>query len=118
MRVLVCGSRDYTNYTRVFEVLDYAHAQQPITCVIDGAARGADTCAWEWALRNGVYSQRFPADWPKHGRKAGPVRNYEMLQLGAPDLVIGFFADISNKSPGTMHMLTIADAAGVPVWVF
>lgn len=68
------------------------------------AARIADN--WEMGERS------YPADWEKYGRKAGYVRNVQMLNLGRPDLVL---AQWDGKSRGTLHMITEATAWGVPV---
>lgn len=62
----------------------------------------------------GFNVQRFSADWEKHGKAAGPIRNRDMLKSGA-DLVIAFRMD--GESRGTDDMIAIAVAAGVPVVV-
>ena len=50
----------------------------------------------------------FPADWQKHGKRAGPIRNALMLAEGKPDLVIGFAG-----GKGTDDMLRKAFRSGV-----
>jgi len=80
--------------------------------VIEGEARGADTIAREEAERLGFKVLRFPAQWNTYGKAAGPIRNYEMLKQGQPDLIVAFHDDISS-SKGTAHMLRCAEAAGV-----
>jgi hypothetical protein len=52
----------------------------------------------------------FPADWERHGRKAGPIRNRTMLAVGKPDLVVAF-----PGRRGTEHMVAIARNANVPI---
>lgn len=112
MKVLVCGGRDYTDSAFVSYVLDVIHAKKSITLVIHGCANGADTFAQQWAeARSGdVTSFGVPADWKKHGSRAGPVRNRLMLELGKPDLVIAF-----EGGAGTRDMTSAAVAAGVRV---
>jgi hypothetical protein len=111
MRVLVCGGRDFTDSTFVDFVLDSIHAKKPITLVIHGCAQGADTLGEKWAARQEtVTSFGVPADWKKHGQRAGPVRNRLMLTLGKPDLVVAF-----DGGAGTRDMTTAATAAGVKV---
>lgn len=81
--------------------------------VISGMARGADTHAAEWAKRTpGVTLVPFPADWASHGRRAGPIRNRQMLREGQPDLVVAF----SQGSPGTRDMVEVAKAAALPTY--
>jgi hypothetical protein len=109
-RVLVCGGRDYADRRRVYEVLDAAHAANPIILLIAGGANGADALAVDWAGSASVKSQVFPADWEKHGRKAGPLRNQQMINEGKPHMVIAF-----PGGRGTADMVKRADTAGVPV---
>lgn len=89
MIVLVTGGRSYRDATRVWQVLDALHRLQPITTVIEGGACGVDAHARRWTLARGVACVTVYAEWAKYGRKAGPQRNAQMLDLG-PDLVLAF----------------------------
>jgi hypothetical protein len=80
--------------------------------VVHGAAAGADTHAGGIARSMALQVEEFPADWDKHGKKAGPIRNREMLAT-KPDLVIA--CRMMGVSRGTDDMIAIAVAAGVPV---
>lgn len=110
MRVLVCGGRDFDNMDGLVHVLDQLHAQQPITLVIHGNARGADALADRWAGSRRVRVDRYDADWKAHGRSAGPIRNRRMLVEGKPDLVVAF-----PGGRGTANMVEQARKAGVKV---
>lgn len=110
MRLLVCGGRNFQNRTLLFQVLDHIHtARGPVTAVIHGAYRGADTLADSWAKTRGIKPEPYPADWTAHGPAAGPIRNRQMLVEGKPDYVIAFIGD-----RGTQNMIDQAKAAGVP----
>jgi hypothetical protein len=52
----------------------------------------------------------YVAQWKKHGRAAGPIRNQRMLDKGKPDLVVAF-----PGGRGTADMIRRAERAGVPV---
>lgn len=117
--VLVCGGRDYRDKSRVYEVLDGLHVIEPIGLVIEGGQRtwspeegrfigGADHWAHKWAAERGVGAMTVRADWKKHGRAAGPMRNKRMLEH-APDLVVCF-----PGGRGTKNMREQAEAAGFP----
>ncbi len=108
--VLVCGGRDYGDRDQLFRVLDAAHFANPIVCLIHGAAPGADSLAGEWANHRKVLCMPYPADWSKHGRAAGPIRNQRMLDEGRPHLVIAF-----PGGKGTADMIKKAEGAGIPV---
>lgn len=115
MRVLVSGSRHFSDSRLLAEVLDRVGREQgPITEVIEGEARGADTLARLWAERRGIEVHKFPADWTAHGKAAGHIRNKQMLDEGKPDLVIAFLAP---NSRGTANMISQTEKAGVPVKV-
>jgi hypothetical protein len=87
---MVTGGRDYADKDRVYEVLDQAHAENPIGKLIHGKAKsGADVLANEWAEERGVSVKPFPADWNRYKKAAGVIRNQEMVNFG-PDIVIAF----------------------------
>ena len=113
MRVLVTGGRSYGDRGRVFAELDRLNLANPISCVIHGAAPGADTLADEWALERGICQIRYPVtpkEWRTIGRGAGPARNARMLKEGRPSLVMAF-----PGGRGTADMVRKARAAGVMV---
>ena len=66
--------------------------------------------AAEWANARGVPCDVFMANWSELGRKAGPIRNQQMLDEGRPTLVVAF-----PGGRGTTDMVRQAKAAGVEV---
>lgn len=118
MKVLVCGSRNYTDFRTICRELDKLHATNPIALVIEGGAKGADTIARNWGGFHRVPVKTFPADWEKHGRAAGPIRNKQMLDEGKPDLVVAFPKDGKlNATKGTANMVKQARERGIEVIV-
>jgi hypothetical protein len=103
MRVLVCGGRNYSDYAFLSSVLMNLHTTTKITCIIHGAASGADSLADRWAAEHNIPVHVFPADWNTYGRTAGPIRNKQMLDEGKPDVVVAF---PGNK--GTRNMVAQA----------
>lgn len=110
MRLLVCGGRDFEDTEHAYAVLDRLHRQQGIDVLIEGNARGADRIAGYWARRNGVTNLKFPADWDKHGKAAGAIRNQQMIEEGRPDMVLAF-----PGGRGTADMTRRARAAGITI---
>jgi hypothetical protein len=110
MRVLVCGGRDFSDTHLLYDILDELHTERLIDVVIEGDARGADRIAGYWAKKNRVDLRLFPANWEKCGKKAGYLRNKQMLEEGKPDLVIAF-----PGGRGTANMVKLAKDAGVEV---
>ena len=109
-RVLICGGRAYSNKAQLTFMLDQMHKQAKFSCVITGAAHGADALAEDWATRNALDIETYPANWACDGKAAGPIRNLKMLAEGKPDLVIAF-----PGGKGTAHMKKIARAHGIQV---
>jgi len=119
MRLLVCGSRTWTDRARLWQVLDQVvtdHGDGQVT-VIEGDARGADRLAGRLARERGWRLERYPADWSGEGRAAGFRRNARMLRQGRPDLVVAFTVGPLAESRGTADMVRRTRAAGVPVQV-
>lgn len=110
MRILVFGGRDYLDRDHFFATLDRCHFVHPDMEVISGMARGADKLAFEWAHARGVKCHEFPADWNKYGKRAGPIRNQQMLDEGKPDAGVAF-----PGGNGTRDMFTRLTNAGIPV---
>jgi hypothetical protein len=120
MRVLVCGSRSFIEQGVVSAVLDGVRmgiGDDPEFVVIEGGALGADRCARVWARAWYQQLETFPADWAKHGKAAGPIRNQQMLKEGKPDVVWAFVDKPLAESRGTADMVRIARYVGVPTYV-
>lgn len=86
------------------------------TLIIEGEARGADTICKVIAIYMGIPVQKCPADWKTYGKKAGAIRNQQMLDLN-PDLVVAFHPE-TGITPGTRDMVTRANVKGTPVQIY
>lgn len=113
MRLLVCGGRDYKNAQKVFDTLTAIANKKGIELIIHGAAKGADTWADIWAVYCGIERMPFPvsgAEWDRHGKRAGHLRNAKMIEFGKPDGVVAF-----PGGKGTANMVDQATKAGITV---
>jgi hypothetical protein len=113
-RVLVTGSRDFTDYDTIAGVLDDEAVTHGPIVVIHGGACGADQLAATWARANRQAQLAFPADWERYGRHAGPIRNRKMLAEAYPDVVHAFPLPGSR---GTWDCVQAARMLGIPVVV-
>jgi len=110
MKILVCGGRNYRDFATIMAILyGYNRSEGSPHDLIHGDADGADRLAAIAADTLGWRVHAFPADWNRHGRSAGPLRNLRML-AEKPDLVIAF-----PGGRGTADMVEKARAAGVNV---
>jgi hypothetical protein len=113
--LLVCGGRDFNDAERVFAVLDGIMRQLSLVGsivrqLVTGDAAGADALAVRWATERRVSFRVYVAEWEKHGRKAGPLRNQRMLDENAVGMVVAF-----PGGRGTDDMVRRADAARIEV---
>lgn len=118
-RILVTGSRNWTNRDAILATLfevwaEWGHPRDAV--LVSGACpTGADRIAEEiWGDFLGYPVERHPADWDRHGKAAGPIRNQEMVDLRA-DICLAFPLPDSR---GTRHCMEAARRAGIPVRVF
>ena len=119
MRILITGSRDWTNQNAVYgaihmaifeisELIGSRTTGEPAVTIVHGhCPTGADAIANRMI---GLEIERHPADWEEHGRAAGPIRNAEMVALGA-DVCLAF---IKNNSKGATGCALLAEKAGIP----
>ena len=106
-RVVVAGCRDYNNYfllsrelKKLIKNLDKDHE----IIIVSGGASGADSLGEKFAKKHNLKIEKYPAEWDKYGRSAGPIRNYKMAQVA--DLVVVFW---DGKSRGTKNMIECAE---------
>lgn len=79
-----------------------------------GGAPGADQLAARAARKLGLEVEEYRADWGKYGRRAGMLRNLEMLNRN-PDFVLAFW---DGQSKGTAHTIREARRRGMHVAVY
>lgn len=112
-RILVTGSRDWTDVDLVREAL-LAYAVQDACVLRHGDARGLDRIAAGVAHELGWTVETYAADWGRLGRQAGHVRNQQMVDAGA-DVCLAFPLPGSR---GTYDCAARAIRADIPVeWV-
>lgn len=115
MIILVCGGRDFNFKKLIFHVLDTfsddleEHGMK-IEKLVHGGAPGVDTISGQWAEKEGIEVEVYPADWKQYGKRAGYIRNQQMLKEGNPDGVLAF-----PGGKGTKMMVKLAKSAKVSV---
>lgn len=117
LRVLVCGSRTWTDEQLISTTLHGLHDKFGIAAIIHGDCRGADDIASRSLHGVGIERIAFPPDWKKYGTPAGPIRNQKMIDEGKPDIVLAFAYDLWY-STGTRDMVNRSVRAKLPVYWF
>ena len=112
MKLVIAGSRDFEDYERMCAFLEKMPWLSKVTAVISGRARGADRLGERWAKDKGIEVIARPADWDKHGKAAGHIRNAEMAKEG--DLLVAFWDGVSR---GTKNMINTMSKLGKDYYV-
>jgi hypothetical protein len=89
MRVLFTGGRDFNDIDLFLAtVSEFEELHGEITEIIHGGATGADTMAETLYIyfrtsgeRPNIKRDRRDANWTELGKRAGPIRNQEMVDL-------------------------------------
>lgn len=104
-RLLVAGSRGFSDYQLLCEKLDYylSNIEKATLVLVSGGARGADALAIRYAQERNIKHEVHLAEWEKYGKSAGYRRNLQML--GTVTHVIAFW---DGRSPGTKHTIDCA----------
>ena len=115
MILVITGSRDWTDADRLFRTLDHLtqNLDHKKLWVYIGGAKGADEMAKQWCFKRSVSCKIFHADWDKHGKGAGPIRNQEMVDAAGPKAVCIAFH--KNQSRGTGDCIARARKAGMKI---
>lgn len=115
----VIGSRSFKDYETLEYEIDRIFNRKKRDnpdrnmCIVSGGARGADRLAKRYADEHEeVYYVEHPADWKTHGKKAGMLRNLDIVKDG--HMVLAFW---NGKSKGTKHTLGLAQTLGKPIKV-
>ena len=75
--------------------------------LLHGGARGADRTIGRAANQLGWPVEVLPADWRRHGRAAGPIRNRELLEQAIAKAV-------AHTSPGSLASVLVVAFPGGP----
>lgn len=101
--VTISGSRGYDNFWEFVHTLDdILHLRRNRTRIrlFEGGAIGVDSLAARYTTLRKIRRERFRADWDGLGRKAGIIRNIEMIDQS--DMVVAFW---DGASKGTKHAI-------------
>lgn len=110
MKVIIAGGRDYHNYDTLIDAIE--EAQFDIKEVVSGGAKGVDALGERYAMEKNKTLHIYEADWERHGRAAGPLRNKKMAENA--DALIAIW---DGKSKGTKNMIETAEKHNLLVFV-
>ena len=108
MKTIIAGSRTIDDYDAICQII--IDSCFVITEVVSGTARGVDRLGEQWARENNILIKRFPANWSKYGKAAGPIRNEEMVKYAEAAIIVR-----SDHSKGATSMANLAKQYGLKV---
>ena len=101
MKIAIIGSRNL----EVRNLGDYLPSG--VSEIVSGGAKGIDSCAADYARRNGLTLTEFLPEYEKYGRGAPIVRNKQIVEYA--DEVIAFW---DGKSKGTLSVIKYCEKIG------
>lgn len=107
MKILISGSREFNDYALAKEFIDGCLAdliKDEVFTVLSGGCRGADSLGERYAAEKGYTVWKYPADWKRYGRAAGPIRNEIMVKTA--DVIICF---PKKESRGSRSVIALAE---------
>jgi hypothetical protein len=100
------GGRDLAwPHQRIAAELLARSGSRLVHLVLHGGARGADAAIGRAANQLGWSSAVMPAQWERHGRAAGPIRNRELLEQAVARAV-------AHTSPGSIASVLVVAFPG------
>lgn len=111
MHLAIVGSRSFTDYAMLEEIVDEILKDNPEMTIVSGGASGADSLGAIYAVKHGLPLIEFIPDW-KGGRSAGMLRNIKIIEKS--DHVLAFW---DGSSPGSKHSIGIAEKLHRPLRV-
>jgi len=110
MKYIIAGSRDINLYDELCKLISKFDISN-ISTIISGCAKGVDKLGEEYAYKNNIQLEQYPAKWDMYGKQAGMIRNKEMSKI-ADGLIVLW----NDKSKGTKNMIDIMRKKGAPVF--
>jgi hypothetical protein len=111
--ILIAGSRDYYPIPLIRHHVKVLKKQYEEIRIISGGAKGVDECAEEVAKQLDIPFRKCPANWEKHGIKAGPIRNQYMAKQA--DIALFYWR---KGSRGTKNCITATLRNGCDIHVY
>ncbi len=101
MKVAIIGSRGL----QVDNIGSYL--PESVSEIVSGGAKGIDSCAREYALKNNIKLTEFLPEYERYGKSAPLKRNIRIVDYA--DEIIAFW---DGSSHGTDHVIRVCEKTG------
>ena len=111
MKIGIVGSRGFEDYELLCqELVWFKTFHEPITQIISGGSKGADSLGEKWAIDNNIEVVLYKPDWKKYGKAAGMIRNTDIIKNS--EFVFAFW---DGKSKGTKDSIDKTKILNIPI---
>ncbi len=107
MKIGIIGSRT------LFVDVGYFLKDTEVTEIVSGGAKGVDTCAREYALKNNIKLTEILPDYDTYGKVAPLKRNDIIIEKS--DIIFAFW---DKQSRGTKYVIDKCKKQNHPIRVF
>ena len=106
MKVAIVGSRTFNDYDKLQEFINGVCEKENIVIdtIVSGGAIGADRLGERYAKENGIPTVVFFAEWNKYGKRAGIIRNVQIIENS--DVCFAFW---DGESHGSKHDIELCE---------
>lgn len=117
LRILVCGGRHFNDYDLLENTINGVIAENGCENIeiVSGHCVGADRLGELYAKKHNAQVKIFPAEWKKYGKRAGPMRNKQMVDYISDfknKIVVAF---VRANTKGTRNTISLAKRANIRV---
>lgn len=114
MKIVVAGSRNMPDAAeKVDSALRMSGWYYRVNVIVSGGSGNVDLAGEVWGREHGCVVRRFSADWGKHGKAAGPIRNRQMAEYS--DALVAVW---DGESKGTTNMILEMHRLNKPVFIW
>ncbi len=108
MKIGIVGSRGFDSYELVKQTMN--EYVETVDTIVSGGAKGADSLGEKWAKEYGKKTLIYKPEWDKYGKRAGFIRNEDIVKNS--DFVLAFW---DGKSRGTKSSIDLCEKYKIPV---
>ena len=102
INIAIIGSRTFNDYERLKTTFEKLNTEYKFATIVSGGAKGADKLAEKIAEEFQIKMIIFLANWEKHNKKAGILRNFDIINNS--DVVLACW---DGQSKGTKHAIEL-----------
>lgn len=113
IKLAIVGSRTFDDLNKFHKIIQILKNNYTFSLIVSGGAKGADSMGEKYADDNNIPKLILKADWKKFGKRAGFIRNVDIIKNC--DLCVAFW---DGNSHGTKHDIKLCKEMNKPCIVY